>query len=49
MQMLAPGMFSQRTGPCDECGGVGEMINEKDKCTNCNGKKVVKEKKILEV
>ena len=25
------------------------MIKDKDKCKNCNGKKVVKEKKILEV
>ena len=25
------------------------MINEKDKCKICNGKKVVKEKKILDV
>lgn len=29
--------------------GQGESINEKDKCKNCNGKKVTKEKKILEV
>jgi len=47
--MLGPGMYTQRTGPCDDCGGSGEMINEKDKCKNCDGKKVVKEKKILEV
>lgn len=33
-------MYSQRTGPCDECGGQGEVINEKDKCKTCDGKKV---------
>jgi DnaJ homolog subfamily A member 2 len=49
MQMLGPGMYTQRTGPCDDCNGQGEVINEKDKCKTCNGKKVVKEKKILEV
>jgi DnaJ-class molecular chaperone len=49
MQMLGPGMYSQRTGPCDDCGGKGEMIDEKFKCKNCDGKKVVKEKKVLEV
>lgn len=49
MQMLGPGMYTQRTGPCDDCNGTGEVINEKDKCKTCNGKKVVKEKKILEV
>lgn len=46
--MLGPGMYSQSTGPCDECGGTGNMIAEKDKCQGCNGKKVRKEKKVLE-
>lgn len=49
MQMLGPGMYSQRTAPCDDCMGQGEQINEKDKCKTCNGKKVVKEKKIIDV
>lgn len=49
MQMLGPGMYTQKTGPCDECNGQGQIINEKDKCKTCNGKKVQKEKKILEV
>ena len=49
MQQLGPGMYSQSTRPCDECSGKGEVINEKDKCKTCDGKKVTKEKKILEV
>jgi DnaJ family protein A protein 2 len=49
MQMLGPGMYTQSTRPCDDCNGTGETISEKDKCTTCEGKKVVKEKKILEV
>ena len=49
MQQLGPGMYTQSTGPCDECRGQGEVINEKDKCKTCNGKKVNKEKKVLEV
>ena len=49
MQMLGPGMYTQSTRPCDDCDGKGEVINEKDKCKECNGKKVVKDKKILEV
>ena len=31
-----------------EYGRTGNQIAEKDKCKNCNGKKVVKEKKVLE-
>ena len=49
MQMLGPGMYTQSTRPCDECRGTGEQINEKDKCKTCDGKKISKEKKILEV
>lgn len=41
-------MYTQSTGPCDDCRGKGEVIDEKNKCKNCNGKKVVKEKKIIE-
>lgn len=47
MMQLGPGMYTQQTGPCDECGGSGETIDEDKKCKNCNGKKVVKEKKVL--
>jgi DnaJ family protein A protein 2 len=49
MMQLAPGMYSQRTGPCDECDGKGESINEAKKCKTCNGKKLQKEKKKLKV
>jgi DnaJ family protein A protein 2 len=42
-------MYSQSTRPCDDCNGQGEVINEKDKCKTCDGKKVTKEKKIIEV
>lgn len=48
MQMLGPGMYSQSTVPCDDCRGKGEVIDEKNKCKHCNGKKVIKEKKLLE-
>jgi len=48
MQMLGPGMYSQSQGPCDDCRGKGEIIDDKHKCKECNGKKVKKEKKLLE-
>ena len=48
MTMIGPGMYSQSTGPCSDCGGSGEQIDEANKCKNCNGKKVIKEKKVLE-
>jgi DnaJ family protein A protein 2 len=41
-------MYTQSTGPCDDCRGKGEVIDEKNKCKNCQGNKVVKEKKIID-
>lgn len=42
-------MIQQMQSSCDECNGTGEVINPKDRCSNCKGKKVFPEKKILEV
>jgi DnaJ family protein A protein 1 len=42
-------MFQQIHTTCRECDGQGEKINPKDMCKTCNGKKIVHERKILEV
>lgn len=42
-------MIQQMQTVCDACGGRGETIREEDKCKTCKGKKVTKEKKILQV
>jgi len=49
MRQLGPGMIQQMQAQCDECGGKGETAKEEDKCKACKGKKVEKEKKILNV
>ena len=46
---LAAGMVQQMQSVCSGCNGEGEVINEKDRCKKCEGKKVIKEVKILEV
>jgi len=38
-----------KEGAVQKCRGKGEVIDEANKCKTCNGKKVVKEKKIIEV
>ncbi|KAJ8514879.1 hypothetical protein ONZ45_g7627 [Pleurotus djamor] len=48
MRQMGP-MIQQIQSACDECSGTGEMINPKDRCATCKGKKVVPEKKLLEV
>lgn len=49
IRQLGPGMVQQMQSVCPECRGEGKMIDEKDRCTSCNGRKTVKETKILEV
>ncbi|KAF8633716.1 hypothetical protein AX17_004374 [Amanita inopinata Kibby_2008] len=48
LRQMGP-MIQQIQSPCDECNGTGEVINMKDRCMNCKGKKVLPEKKFLEV
>uniref|UniRef100_A0A2K5QLB0 J domain-containing protein n=1 Tax=Cebus imitator TaxID=2715852 RepID=A0A2K5QLB0_CEBIM len=44
---------THQTGPrmpvCMECQGHGERISPKDRCKSCNGRKIIRERKILEV
>lgn len=40
MRQMGPGMYSQSTGPCDECNGTGEIIDMAKRCKVCKGKKV---------
>ncbi|KAJ7349432.1 hypothetical protein DFH08DRAFT_743556 [Mycena albidolilacea] len=48
LRQMGP-MIQQIQSPCDECSGTGEIINAKDRCVQCKGKKVMPEKKFLEV
>lgn len=48
-RQLGPGMTQQMQSRCPDCQGEGEIIDEKDRCTSCSGKKVCNETKILEV
>ncbi|KAJ3801428.1 hypothetical protein GGU11DRAFT_769668 [Lentinula aff. detonsa] len=48
LRQMGP-MIQQIQSGCDECGGTGETIAAKDRCTGCKGKKVLPEKKFIEV
>lgn len=48
MRQMGP-MIQQIQSGCDECSGTGEVINQKDRCGTCKGKKVLSDKKLLEV
>ncbi|CAD7682670.1 unnamed protein product [Nyctereutes procyonoides] len=49
IHQIGPGMGQQIQSVCMECQGHGERISPKDRCKSCNGRKIVREKKILEV
>lgn len=49
MRQMGPGMYSQSTGPCDDCGGTGQIIDMAKRCKVCKGKKVMKDNKTLTV
>jgi len=49
LRQLGPGMFQQVRTQCPECDGKGEVVAEGKRCTDCNGKKTIKETKILNV
>lgn len=49
LRQIGPGMVQQIQRECDACRGQGKVMNEKDKCKTCKGKKVNKDRKILEV
>lgn len=48
LRQLGP-MMQQIQQPCTECEGTGEMMNPKDRCKTCSGKKTTQERKVLEV
>lgn len=42
-------MIQQMQGACNECEGLGEIIRPQDRCSECKGKKIVSERKIIEI
>jgi len=48
LRQLGP-MIQQVQSICPDCSGEGEIINSKDRCKACLGKKIVEERKVLEV
>jgi len=47
-RQLGP-MVQQMQSVCMECHGEGQVIRDKDRCKTCHAKKVIQERKVLEV
>uniref|UniRef100_A0A182W4T3 J domain-containing protein n=1 Tax=Anopheles minimus TaxID=112268 RepID=A0A182W4T3_9DIPT len=49
VQKIAPGLVQQCEERCRNCRGLGETIDDKDRCKECNGRKTVRVRKVIEV
>ncbi|AWP05568.1 putative dnaJ -like subfamily A member 1 [Scophthalmus maximus] len=49
MHQLIPGMVQQVSTVCHSCQGQGQRVSHKDRCKACAGRKILRQKKILEV
>lgn len=49
MHQIIPGMVQQVSTVCQSCQGQGQRISHKDRCKACGGRKIMRQKKILEV
>jgi len=49
LRQIGPGMVQQIQQQCSTCNGEGEIIDAKDRCKRCKGKKTEQERKVLEV
>lgn len=49
VEQIGPSIMQRMETKCNDCYGQGEFIPQKDKCKNCDGKKISREKKIIEV
>lgn len=49
VRQLGPGMLQQFQTACNACNGQGSTIADADRCGTCEGNRVVKEKRGLEV
>jgi DnaJ family protein A protein 2 len=38
LMQVGPGMYTQSTGPCDDCSGRGKVFDAKNRCKTCKGK-----------
>jgi len=46
---VGPGMYTQSTGPCDDCNGRGKVFDAKNRCKVCKGKQIIQDKKAIDV
>ncbi|KAK2865888.1 hypothetical protein Q7C36_001944 [Tachysurus vachellii] len=49
LHQLLPGMVQQISTICGSCRGQGQRLSHRNRCKTCTGRKVLRQKKVLEV
>jgi len=49
VHQLGPGMIQHMQSVCTECSGSGERLNAADRCKGCNGKRITKDRKVVQI
>lgn len=49
MKQLGPGMYTQSQEECRDCSGSGKIIEKKNICKDCNGKKMQQKSEKIEI
>lgn len=48
-KQVGPGFIQQFQSRCEQCEGEGTVVDKDDLCPNCQGKRLVEDKKLIEV
>lgn len=48
-KQIGPGFIQQYQSRCEQCDGEGTVADKDDLCSGCNGKRLVEDKKLIEV
>jgi len=49
VHQLGPGMIQHMQSVCTDCSGSGERLSAADRCKGCSGKRITKERKLVQI
>jgi len=49
VHQIGPGMIQHMQSVCTDCSGSGERLNPADRCKQCAGKKILKDRKLVQI
>jgi len=49
IHQLGPGMIQHMQSVCTDCSGSGERLSPSDRCKNCAGKRIIKDRKLVQI